>query len=69
MRTAVVERCNLDVFDIVATVRPLVFKAEIGKVDVTIEERQVVFVRPLLDLSYVPIRTSVGIRPIGVALV
>ena len=51
MRPPIVERCDLDILDIAPAVRPLVFKAKIGKVDVAVEERQVVLVRPLLDLS------------------
>src|SRR5690242_15985853 len=55
------ERCDLDVLDVTAAVGPLVFKAQIWKVDVTVEERQVVLVRPLLDFSGITVRTSVGV--------
>ena len=58
MGTSVVERCDLDVLDVAAAVRPLVFKAQIRKVDVSVEERQVVLVSPLLDLSRIPLRTA-----------
>jgi hypothetical protein len=69
MRPSVVERCNLDVLDITPSVGPLVFKAQIRKVDVAVEERQIVFVRPVLDLSRVAVRTSIGVRPVSVAFV
>src|SRR5262249_38681536 len=44
-------------------------KAQIGKVDVAVEERQIVLVRPLLDLSWVAVRTAVGVRLVAVAIV
>src|SRR3954462_13994121 len=69
VRTAIVERCDLDVFDIVATIGPLVFQAKIGKVDVAVEERQVVLLRPLFDFSGIAVRTAVGVRVIAVAIV
>jgi hypothetical protein len=67
--TAVVERCHLDIFDIAATVGPLVLQAKIGKVDVAVEEGQVVLLRPLLDFSWIAARTAVRIRLIAVAIV
>ena len=69
MRTAVVERCDLDVFDIATTVGPLVFKAEIGKVNVAVEVRQIVLLGPLFDLFRIAVRTAVGVRMIAVAIV
>ena len=69
MRTAVVERCHLDILEIAATVGPLVFQAKIGKVDVAVEERQIVLVRPLFNFSRVTIRTSVGVTLVPVAVV
>ena len=69
MRASVVERCDLDVLDVPPAVGPLVFKAQIRKVDVTVEERQIVLVRPLLDLSRIAVRTAVGVRLIAVAIV
>ena len=69
MRAAVMERCDLDVLDISTAIRPLVLKAEIGKMNVAVEERQIVLVRPPLDLSRIAVRTPVGVRPIAVAIV
>ena len=69
MRTAVVERCDLDVFDIATTVGPLVFEAEIGKVNVAVEVRQIVLLGPLFDLFRIAVRTAVGVRMIAVAIV
>src|SRR3954468_13732738 len=69
VRTAIVERCDLDVLDIVATVGPLVFKAEIGKVNVAVEVRQIVLLGPLFDLFRIAVRTAVGVRMIAVAIV
>src|SRR3954463_12600752 len=66
MGPTVVERCDLDVLDVAATVRPLVFKAQIRKVDVPVEERQVVLVGPLLDLSRIPVWTPISVRPFAV---
>jgi hypothetical protein len=63
------ERCDLDVLDVTAAVWPLVFKAHIRKVDVTVEERQIVLVRPLLDFSGITVRTSVGVTLVPVAVV
>jgi len=69
MRAPVVERCDLDVLDVPPAVGPLVFKAQIRKVDVAVEERQVVLMRPLFDLSRIAVRTAVGVRSIAVAIV
>src|SRR4029079_3145511 len=69
MRASVVERCDLDVLDVPPAVGPLVFKAQIGKVDVAVEERQIVLMRPLFDLSRIAVRTAVGVRLIAVAIV
>src|SRR3954454_11987301 len=69
MGTSVVERCDLDVLDVAAAVRPLVFKAQIRQVDVPVEERQIVLVRPLLDLSRIPVWTSISVGPFAVSIV
>ena len=69
MGAPVMKRCDLDVLDVAAAVGPLVFKAQIGKVDVPVEERQIVLVRPLLDLSRIPVWTSISIGPVAVAIV
>src|SRR3954449_7641021 len=69
MGSAVVEGCDLDVLDVTATVRPLVFKAQIRKVDVPVEERQIMLVRPLLDLSRIPVRTPISVGPLAVPIV
>jgi hypothetical protein len=63
------ERCDLDVLDVTAAVGPLVLKAQIRKVDVTVEERQVVLVGPMLDLSGITVRTSVGVTLVPLAIV
>jgi hypothetical protein len=69
MRTAVMECCDLDVLDIATAVRPLVLETEIRKVNVAVEERQIVLVRPLLDLSRIAVRTPVGVGLIAFAIV
>ena len=47
MGAAVMKRCDLDVLDVAAAVRPLVFKAQIRKVDVPVN---------ILDVSEVSAR-------------
>ncbi|HEY7291666.1 MAG TPA: hypothetical protein VH583_17650 [Vicinamibacterales bacterium] len=69
MCAAIVERCDLDVLDVTTTVRPLVFQSEIGEVHVAVEERQVMLMRPLLDLSRISVWTSVGIGPVAISVV
>ena len=69
MGAPVMKGCDLDVLDVAAAVRPLEFKAQIRKVDVPVEERQIVLVRPLLDLSRIPVWTPISVGPIAVSIV
>src|SRR4051812_7094201 len=68
MRASIVRRCNLDVVDTVASVRPFKFDPQIGKVDMTVEEREIVLLGPCFDFPRGTVWPSIGIRPIPVAL-
>jgi hypothetical protein len=67
MRAAIVLRDDLDVFVMVASVQ-LVFDAEVGKVDRSIEVRQIVFVRPRFNLARVTTRSAVAVWPAAIWL-
>ena len=63
------ERRHFHVLDVASAVRPLEFDPHIRKVDLTIEERQLVVMRPLFDLSSVAVWSSVCVRMIAIPLV
>jgi hypothetical protein len=63
-----VKRGHFHVLNIPATVWPLEFDSQIGELHVAIEERQIVLVRPLLDLPCVAVRSPVGVRTIAITL-
>jgi hypothetical protein len=58
---------HLDVLMALATIE-VVFDAEVWKVNLVVEVRQLVFLCPLRDLSRVPIRPSIAVRSISVVL-
>jgi hypothetical protein len=69
MGTPIMDGEDLHVFVIAAPVDLYVVNPQIGEMDVLIEVREVVFERPLLDLPLVPIRVSVVVVAIPIALV
>jgi hypothetical protein len=69
VRAPIVKRGHFHVLDIPATVWPLEFDSQIRELHVAIEERQIVLVRPLLDLPCVTVRSPVGVRTIAITLV
>jgi hypothetical protein len=69
MRAPVVKRRHFDVLDVAAAVRPLEFDAHVGEVHLAIEEREIVIVRPLLDLSSVAVRPPVCLRMVAFTFV
>jgi hypothetical protein len=60
MAAAVVLRDHFDVFVTVTPIE-LVLETEIGKMNRLVEVRQVVFARPFLDFSRVPIGSTVAV--------
>jgi hypothetical protein len=46
----------------------LVLDSEVGEVDPVVEVRQLVFERPLRDLSCVPIRSPIALWPAAIVL-
>src|SRR5262249_54000230 len=69
MRAAIVKRRYLDVLDVATAIRPFVFQSEIGEVDMAVEERQIMLVRPLLDFSRIAIWPTVGIGTVAISVV
>ena len=69
MTAAVVDRSDLDVAVKVVSVQVEVVDPNVGKMDVSIEVRQVVFVRPAFDFTLCPVRSAIGIRVAAIALV
>jgi hypothetical protein len=67
MRPAVVFGDDFDVQVVMASLE-LVLEADVGKVHALIEVRQVVLARPLLDFAGVPIRATVAVRALSIAL-
>jgi hypothetical protein len=55
---AIVRRDDLDVLALPATIRLLILDADVGEMDLVIEVRQVVFVRPFANLIRRSIRMS-----------
>jgi hypothetical protein len=62
---AVVLGHDLDVLVAIESIE-LVLDAEIRKVDRLVEIRQLVFVRPSLDVALIPIRSPVAVRPTAI---
>jgi hypothetical protein len=62
-----VRRQDLDVFVAFQSIH-LVLEPEVGEMDLVVEVRQVVVVRPLLDLPGVAVRTAIAVRPVAVVL-
>ena len=52
---------HLDVFHIAAAVRPLVFDPNVRELHAVLVRRQVVFVRPVLDLVARPIGSAIAV--------
>jgi len=62
VRAPIVLCDDLQVLVVLAPVQ-LVFEPDVREMDLLIEVRQVVLVRPAFDLSRVPIRSAVAVRP------
>jgi hypothetical protein len=69
MGAAIVRRDDLDVLALPTSVRLLVLDADVGEVDLVIEVRQVVLVRPFANLIRRSIRMAVVVVMVLVALV
>ena len=69
MRPAIVRRDDLDVLALPSTIRLLVLDADVGEVDLVVEVRQVVFVRPFANLIGRAIGMAVVVVVVLVALV
>jgi hypothetical protein len=67
MRAAIVLGDDLDVLVTLETIH-VVLDPEVGKVNRLLEVRQVVLVRPLLDLTRVAIGPPIAVRPAAVSL-
>jgi hypothetical protein len=65
----VVLRRDFDIYVILAAVDIAIFDAAVREVHLPVEVRQVMVVRPLIDLACVTIRPSIRVRPAPVALV
>ena len=68
MATTVVLRRDLDVVVVPAAVGVLILDAQVGEVDLVIEVREVVFIGPFADLDVGPIRVSVIVIAVAIAL-
>src|SRR3954454_7546206 len=66
---AVVDRGDLHIAVEVVSVRVEIVDPNVGKVDVPVEVRQVVFERPALDFTLRPVGSAVGIRVAAIARV
>jgi hypothetical protein len=66
---SIVDRCDLNISVIPSPIGLLVFDAHVGEMDLVIEVREVVVVRPFLDLVRLAIRASVGIVPVAIPFV
>jgi hypothetical protein len=64
MRPAIVRRHDLDVLALPTSARLLILDADVRKVDLVIEVRQVVLVRPLANL----IRRAIGVAIVVVVV-
>src|SRR2546425_1808761 len=60
---------HLHIAVIVLSIELLVFDAQVGKMDLLIEVREVVLARPLLDFVLIAIRASVTVAALPIALV
>jgi hypothetical protein len=69
VRTSVVLGSDLDIDVILAAVDVAILDAAVGKMDLLVEVRQVMVVRPLLDLAPVAFRPSIGVRPVPITFV
>jgi hypothetical protein len=69
MGAAIVRGDDLDVLTLPAAVRLLVLDADVGEMDLVIEVRQVVFVRPFANLIGRAIRMTVIVVVVLVAFV
>ncbi len=69
MSAAIVRCDDLDVLALPAAIRLLVLDADVGEVDLVVEVRQVVFVRPFANLIRRAIGVSVVVVVVFVALV
>ena len=63
------ERRHFHVLHVSTPVRPLEFDPQIGKVDLPVEEWQVMLECPLIDFSSVPVRPPVRVRMVAISLV
>src|SRR5207237_9227427 len=68
VQAAVVDGHHLHVFDLAASVRTLVFDAKIRELDALIHDRQVVLLRPFLDLMPGARGSAVAVRAVAVPL-
>ncbi|OFW25018.1 MAG: hypothetical protein A3G21_16370 [Acidobacteria bacterium RIFCSPLOWO2_12_FULL_66_21] len=62
-------RGDLDVDVILVAVDVAILDAAVGEMDLVVEVRQVMVVRPLLGLARVTVRPSIGVRPAPVTFV
>jgi hypothetical protein len=69
MRPAIVRRDDFDVLALPSAIGFLVLDADVGEVDLVIEVREVVFVRPFANLIGCAIRMAVVVVLVAVALV
>ena len=69
MGAAIVRRDDLDVLAFPAAIRLLVLDSDVGEVDLVIEVRQIVFVRPFTNLIGRAIGMAVVVVVVLVALV
>jgi hypothetical protein len=69
VRPAIVGRHHLDVLALPAAIRLPVLDADVGEMDLVIEVRQVVLVRPVANLIGSPIRVAVVVVVVPVARV
>lgn len=65
----VVNSCDLNVHVVLPAVDIPILDTEVGEMDLAVEVRQVMFVRPLLDFALVTIRPSVVVVAVPIALV
>jgi hypothetical protein len=68
VRAAIVGRDDLDILVVFPAIAVPIFDAQIRKMDLVIEIREVVFVGPFPDLGLGPIRVAVVVVVLAIAL-
>ena len=69
MRASIVDGYDLDILMIAAPVELLVFDAQIRKMHLLVEVREVVVVGPFLDLRWLAIRPPISVVAVGIPFV